>query len=53
MHATPHTNLFGITTHYGTHPEPPKPRTALERAGVHVLAGALVGLRLVRRVVTR
>ena len=51
MHATPHTNLFGITTHYGTHPTPTRrlelrarhaARTAARAAATTLLAAALL-----------
>ncbi len=46
MHATPHTNVFGVTTHYGTHPHPPstvRRRTghATHKAAVVAVAAAL------------
>lgn len=52
MHATPHTNLFGITTHYGTHPTPPKRRHPAWRVATHAatyaLAAGITAVRLVR-----
>lgn len=42
MHATPHTNLFGITTHYGTHPKPPRRRHLAKEALTWTVAAVLI-----------
>ncbi len=54
MHATPHTNLFGVTTHYGTHPHQPRPLVAngrrfLRGTAVAAVAIALATGRLMKR----
>jgi len=49
MHAAPHENLFGVVTHYGTHPKQPASWSRRLRHGAHEVATWVVATGLLAK----